>query len=496
MNTIARKLSEVFELYPDENAIWVRSELYTYKDLAKFSALICDALESLNVHGAVLIYGEKIIASYAGIISSIFHSTPYVPLNPEFPIDKNKRIITLSGAQCVICSLASLEAVKKTIEGTALHIIALDIVGSKIDIVVIPSDIKSVAQATSPFAYIMFTSGTTGLPKGIPITHDNLDAYLRNIEPIVDSNKNSKFIHLFDFSFDLSVHDMFVCWYSGACLYVVPSELKSLPDSFIKKHNITHWFSVPSVGHYLRMFNRLTPNAFPSLTNVLFCGELLSFDLAKLWFNATPNAKIFNLYGPTEATIAFSYFEINKSFIDTWDRASVTIGFPLGDQNMYLDDCNTESELILSGSQIALGYLNDPQKTSLAFIADNESRAYRTGDIAELHEDYGYICLGRSDRQVKIRGYRVELDEIESVIETEYRDVMAAVTCNQQDESLVLYVQGTSVTKKQISDICKQKLPSYMNPDRIIFVDLIPLNSNSKKDYRALGEIKSFQVAG
>lgn len=486
MISTRNKLLEKFYLYSDLTALYVKNSFFNYSEILKISELICNEIH-VKFCSPIMVYGDRTLASYTGVIASVLAECPYVPLNSELPPDRLRKIIELSSSKVIIVSRPSVAKVKGILNGYDIKIISVDDYGAvSCEQSLLNSEQSSrIPGLMKDFAYLMFTSGSTGVPKGILVTRENLDSYIENIQPYVMSKSNSRFTQLFDLSFDLSVHDMFVCWNSGASLYVVPAEEKFLPDAFVKKHGITHWFSVPSVSNYLRMFGRLKVGNFPSLENVMFCGEALSVESAKLWSYAAENARIYNLYGPTEATIAFSVFEIDPNFLNCYLEETVPIGNPIGDQEMRISDEDNIGELILSGRQVTHGYLNEPEKTLKVFDFD-EPRCYRTGDIVAKSEDYGFLYIGRVDRQIQIQGYRVELNEIEFALEKILPESTCAVI--YENNKISAFIQGMNIDPGELKTICGKSLPKYMIPEKFASVGQIPLNANGKKDYSALIE--------
>ena len=272
----------------------------------------------------------------------------------------------------------------------------------------------------------MFTSGTTGTPKGVAVTRANLVAYLEGIAQVATIVPGSKCTHLFDLSFDLSVHDVFRTWLGGGCLYLMEDEETLDPVGFARKHQLECWFSVPSVLSVAKCMKRLRDGILPSVRLSLFCGEALPVSIAAEWSRAAPNTRIFNLYGPTEATIAIMAHEHHDGGYG--DQATVPLGSPLSQSAaVALADAGEPAqpgeigELWLGGAQIAKGYINHEAENAERFVSRKIkgyscSRWYRTGDFVRNDPVHGLIFLGRRDDQVKISGYRVELLEVEEAL--------------------------------------------------------------------------------
>jgi amino acid adenylation domain-containing protein len=507
-NSLGEALLESAEKYCNRPALWCRGRLFSYSEffnIAKTMAatLISNKLKNPNDRIAVL--SDRTVTAYASIVAALFAGSAYVPLNPRFPIDRNRAILELSGAGTLICDERHRPILGMLFNGLPSfpHLVLPE--SSSPGPVNTPqfvqADLKTTLPATySPsraendLAYILFTSGSTGIPKGVPISNKNVLQYSENSTQLCGATSEDRNIQLADLTFDISVHDMFMTWLNGAALYSVPENGALLATRFIEEHKITGWFSVPSTGSLLKQAGDLIPGSMPSLRATFFCGEPLPGSLAEAWAVAAPNSSIMNLYGPTEATVAFSVFHYRTN---STPPAVVSLGFPLPNQYMGLfspDGVRCDEglgEICLSGSQVMSGYWKAPEITASRFFDAEGRRWYRTGDLGRYDPDIGFMYAGRVDRQVKIRGYRVELQEIESVIRSAAGSEMVAVvpwpvTTDGVAMGCVAFVMNSSRNSKSITSKCAQSLPDYMVPNEIISVDVLPTNSNGKIDYLSL----------
>jgi len=368
----------------------------------------------------------------------------------------------------------------------------------------LPVQSTSFQPSVSPesVAYLLFTSGSTGQPKGVPISHSNVCAYVQYTCDRYGVNESDRFSQEFDQTFDLSVHDMFVCWERGAGLYCVPERAVMAPAKFIRDNALSMWFSVPSVVGALTKLRLLQPGDLPSLRFSLFCGEPLPATYAQAWQEAASHSILENLYGPTEATIAISNYR--------WDSARspqeclngiVPIGKVFDEQNARIVDENRQTvasggigELCLSGSQVTTGYWNNPEKTCEQFVGmpgDENSRWYRTGDLAKQGQNGCLFYVGRIDHQVKIRGHRVELQEIEEVVRkacgTSQVVSVPWPVRNGSGDGVVAFVSGLeSLDHGRILAYCSGILPEYMVPKKFYLLAEMPLNVNGKIDRKKL----------
>ena len=357
-------------------------------------------------------------------------------------------------------------------------------------------------------AYVLFTSGSTGIPKGISISRINLYNYLNNIKNVVKVSSTDNLTHLFELSFDLSIHDIYITLLNGATLCIPTKSDLLLPVNYISRNQISIWFSVPSFIANMEKLGILKKEKFSDIHTSLFCGEPLTILNAQLWQSACPNSKVINLYGPTEATIATTFFEytnIDKNNSKAL-RGYVPIGNPFGGNRCYLKNLNdeeilqnndnNEGELILFGDQLCKGYLNNKKKTNENFIKRKlkfdsyEKEFYLTGDIVRYTNKFGFIFLSRKDNQIKLNGHRIELGEVEYRIREITESSMVACIIKKVNgvERLICYWQnqGKKIDKLNIFEYLKKYLPAYMIPFEILNINTMPLNTNSKIDRKTL----------
>ena len=355
----------------------------------------------------------------------------------------------------------------------------------------------------SDIAYLLFTSGSTGVPKGVPVTHGNVLHFLDVMTTRYAITPDDRFSQTFDPTFDLSVFDLFVAWERGASIFPMePLELLA-PTRFISRNELTVWFSVPSIPALMRKKGFLKPNTLPSLRLSLFCGEPLPEASAEAWQAAAPNSIVENLYGPTELTIA--------CLVHRWDPAispalcvngTVPIGRPFpGLGVILLDDAlrpvtGTEpGELCVCGPQTVPGYWQDDAQTAERFIqvqatSSTTVRVYRTGDRAARLESGDYVYLGRMDHQIKVLGHRVELGEIEAALRT-HPDVVDAIAVGWPIENgtalgVTAFVTGMNIDAPDVLSTVRATLPDYMVPREIRVIATMPLNANGKIDRKAI----------
>lgn len=483
--------------FPDRTALIIDSESWSYAELLGAAAQVAEQFDTTASADQPItaVMAQRHVSSYVGILAARLSGHAYVPLNTNHPCERNATILRNSGAQRVICGALAEENLRNVVAmaGEAYADLPTIVIGDKqsdYNLSSSPDGLMLIDQREATekdLAYILFTSGSTGNPKGVPIRNSELEAYLAAAGRLVDPGPDDRFSQTFDLTFDLSVHDLFVCWENGATL-VVPSEKQlRMPSAYIIEQKISCWFSVPSLAYQMRLQEDLSAGAFPGLRHSIFCGEALPTLVAKEWALAAPNSIVENWYGPTEATIACSRFRIGDEPIPD---DTVPIGVAFDGMELIIRD----EELLLAGKQLASGYLNDPEKTAASFITLPDGKAaYRTGDRAQLGEDGNVRFLGRVDNQVKVRGYRIELGEIEAALRKASSGLNSVALAWPGGAEIATTIVAALETEKadtaSIKTNLKTQLPDYMVPSMVFCLPEFPKNASGKMDRRALGEM-------
>jgi len=338
-------------------------------------------------------------------------------------------------------------------------------------------------------AYVIFTSGSTGKPKGVMIPRKGLAHYtdwaIREMD-VVPEDRWSQHPNI---AFDLSVLDIYGALCGGATLYPVTSgKDKLLPASFIKRHQLTIWDSVPSVIDLMLKARQVKTENFASLRLLTFCGEPLYARHLDAIFSANESVLVHNTYGPTEATVSCTLIRLTAESYKSACGSSVALGHPIdGMEIELLGEESDEGELVLSGEQLAVGYWQNEAETKKAFVSidlnGEKRRAYRTGDWV-IRKDGEYYFSCRIDNQVKVRGNRVELNEIDATIFELGFGNACTVFVNDQLHSFIETIDLPELFefKKKLAEY----LPDYEIPDFIHATDRLPVNANDKVDRLAL----------
>ncbi|MFE5870820.1 amino acid adenylation domain-containing protein [Streptomyces roseifaciens] len=495
---------------PDGVALTLGKRDITYAEAAetalRWAALIVDANGAQPRRVGILAHRSEV--SYLGVLAALYAGAAFVPLNRRFPVDRTRAMADRAGLDALIVDEGSLHQLPEILRGMERKPIVLlpqsdasvrgEIVTTGARGVYTASDLASTVPLVAPaavpedgLAYLLFTSGSTGVPKGVPVTHGNVRAFLGAAQARYGITPDDRLSQTFDQTFDLSVFDLFMAWEHGARICAMdPIELLA-PFRYLERHEVTVWFSVPSVAAVLRRRGSLTPGRMPTLRWSLFCGEALPQEAAEAWQAAAPGSVVENLYGPTELTIACTAHR--------WDpvagaascvHGNVPIGLPFpGLDPLVVDErlkpvaTGETGELCMAGPQTVPGYWQDAALTVERFFERDGRRYYRTGDMVRFQDGH-YVHLGRDDQQVKVGGYRVELGEIEAALR---RAGCAEAVCLHlpDEDALVAVVTGVD-DPAGLADAVGARLPAYMVPKAVRLIDQMPVNGNGKADRQAL----------
>ncbi|MDQ3033997.1 MAG: amino acid adenylation domain-containing protein [Myxococcota bacterium] len=518
------------ERFPERPALSVEGREITYRELRERAARIAATLERevrdgrvREEHALTAVLGHRHATTFAAILGALFRGHGYVPLNPVFPSDRTRTMLERSEARCVVVDQAGLGTLGDVIDGVDRQLVLL-LPDAGDDVItalrarfpqhrVLGEGELAPASEWSPgevdpeaIAYLLFTSGSTGIPKGVMVAHRNVVAFLDAMMERYAPTPEDRFSHTFDLTFDLSVFDLFLAWSAGACVCCPTAQQKAFPGKYATSAAITIWFSVPSTAVLMNKLRMLKEGAYPKMRYALFCGEALPVEITQQFAKAAPNAILENLYGPTELTIACTLYRWDPERSPAESELGVVpIGQPYpGMDVLVCDEQQREvapgetGELLMSGPQLTLGYFRDEEKTKAAFVVPpgKERIYYRTGDrVRRPTSGAPLVYLGRVDNQIKIQGYRVELGEIEAVLrEVSGSDVAIAIGWPKNAsgaDGIVGFVgldraDGAEGDADAIRATASGRLPSYMQPREIRFVREWPLNSNGKVDRKVL----------
>lgn len=453
----------------------------------------------------------------------------YVPMDPASPPARLAKMLEISECRFVLAAGAVEERLARAIDQARLRepptVGWLDECADARsqptpaftlrDLAFYPTTPRVSVNTGKHAAHILFTSGTTGTPKGVVITHASVVHLIRWAQQHFHIGPADRVSQHSPLRFDVSTFDIFGALWSGAQLQLVPPHLNLLPHKlaqFMRDADLTQWFSVPSVLNLMANFDVVRQGDFPSLRRVLFAGEVLPTPTLIHWMRRLPHAQFTNLFGPTETTIVSSYYTVPACPTD--ERQPIPIGVACdGEELLALDDelrpvpDGELGELYIRGVGVSPGYWRDVERTRQSFLpcpgaTDPLERMYRTGDLVRRAADGNFHFVGRRDTQIKSRGYRIELGEIEAALHSLPCLRECAVVAVQSEgfegwQICCAYVPAVDqdVTTKRVRLALAELLPNYMIPLRWRRYDALPRNDNGKID-RPLLKSEFLQMPG
>lgn len=512
---------------PHKIAIRDEKRSITYKGLEEESTLLANRLlkRGLLPGEVVAVYLDKSIEAVAAFFAVLKTGCAYIPLDSHYaPASRILRIIESAEAAFIISRTALWGALVNTDSHLSAKQAILvdqindeDINGSASSSMRQKSDRSSanrdtalsapleIKRASTDMAYILYTSGSTGIPKGVVISHLNACSFVDWALEYFNPSVNDIFANHAPFHFDLSVFDIYVSIASGATLNLVPFEVSRNPRALIEwigKNRISFWYSVPSVWIGILNYARIQKNNLKDLKAILFAGEEFPPEYLKRLRNALPFAEYYNLYGPTETNVCTAYHVKNS---DKLEDRPVPIGAACKGTDVVVFKENgeealvgEEGELYVYGPTVTSGYYRNDSLSRKAFRVSPAARhkgalLYGTGDIVFRQDKDNYRFVGRRDFMVKCSGFRIELSEILSLLHGHDKIEEAAVipVFNKRRGTNVLHgfvklKENTASSILEIKEFCLDKLPHYMVPEFIEFVMGIPRNFNGKIDSEKL----------
>ena len=496
---LAERVRRAAALRPDAPALVLGDKTETFRTLGAKTSRIAHALKRRGVGrgSCVPICAERSVEQVIAILGVLEADAAYVPLDPSLPESRLASMLADVGPALVLAERARIDRLRGDVPWVAIEDLTRDEAGNGDD-----SDAALFIEP-SDLAYIMFTSGSTGAPKGVMVSHQAIANRVLWSQERYPIHAEDRVLHNASFAFDIAAWELIGPLIAGACV-VMPREGEHKDPAAIVRllaeERVTVAHFVPSLLRAVLDEPRL---AECEALRMVFCGgEALDRELHDRFFRQMPGRTLAHFYGPTEAAISCLFHDCH----DALDPGAVPLGCPIGNMAAYLLDdtlqpvpATVPGELYLSGVGLAHGYLARPDLTAERFVPDPISgeqgaRLYRTGDVAKRRRDGTFEFLGRADHQIKIRGTRIEPGEIESVLE-EMPGIAQAIAIARgkgADQALVAYVVGDGATDPpldaEMRAALRRSLPESMVPAAFVVLDELPLNANGKVDRAALPE--------
>jgi amino acid adenylation domain-containing protein len=506
-------LVESAKIDPDKIAVIFEGETLTYGELDDLTNKVALVLsrQGVNRGDRVGIYLNKSVSSIVSIFGILKSGAVYVPIDPQAPVTRVSYIIDNCEIKCLLTSTAKAGELNNIVEKTrSLETVIFSDDKQKIpelsvkyvlfkEIEALKNQVLPIINNHSDLAYILYTSGSTGNPKGVMITHLNSLTFVNWAFHTMKVSSSDRFSSHAPLHFDLSIFDIFVAMKAGATLCLVPEKLSVFPTrlaSWIEKHKISVWYSVPSVLSMMVTHGQLESKNFDYLKKVIFAGEVFPVKYLRDLMKKIQHPEYYNLYGPTETNVT-TYYKVPK--IPDDQIVPIPIGkccenmevFAVSKDGKRISKPGIEGELIARGTCVAKGYWGDPERTAKVFISNPDEehffdQAYRTGDLVSLDEQGNFIYKGRVDHMIKSRGYRIEIGEIEAALYLHPAVTEVAVIAIPDDlitnriKAIIALSESNSITSSDIRMFCSEKLPKYMIPEIIEFRDKLPKTSTGK----------------
>ncbi len=497
---LAEYLNVNAQRFPDKSAVISGDRSITYRQLDRDVSCVAGYLRKKGVGTGdrIGILMPRSIPAVIAIFGVLRSGAAYVPMDMEMPESRNRYIIE----NCNLKFILTEGIATSTLSECATLNDLLIPVEICLESGIVSRDTLTIEVDDEDIVYILYTSGSTGVPKGVAVSRKAALAFLDWSFEEFKLKPTDNFAGFAAFNFDLSVFDLFNGIRSGGTLHLIPHTLCMLPKKLVRyiiKNNITVWYSVPWVLTSMVRFGRLDRISRLPLRLILFAGEIFPINDLKTLVSAIPIPVCYNLFGPTETNVCTAY-RLPKS-LESFQEP-VPIGFPVSGNTAYVIDDNGEvitgdspGELIIQGDSVMSGYWNESQMTDSAFLdylpGVGPGRFYRTGDRVSQCIDGNLRYHGRLDSMIKRRGYRIEPGEIEHAA-CEHDSVSDAVVLPEESErGLILNLilsPDPGISPVEFKNFLSQKIALYMVPDDIVYLKILPRNSNGKIDRKKLKE--------
>lgn len=481
---------------PDKIIFEEADKKITYLQFQKSAGQIGSSIVEQNItKGKIAIYLDKSIDCLAAMFGTLYSGSLYCILDTKSPLERVEVILGTLSPELIITDAKNAENISNCSNMKYKVCLLEDLIKNNIDEAIL-NKVLSGSIDTDP-AYILFTSGSTGIPKGTVVSHRSVINYAESVIETFDLDSETVFGSQTPFYFSMSVLDIFVTILAGGTLVIIQKMLFSFPVKlieFLDIHKINTIYWVPTAMSIVANRNTFEVMIPKYLKKILFAGEVMPVKQLNYWINYLPDCLFANLYGPTEITDTGTYYIVNRTFRDD---ESLPIGIPFKNSDVILlnnkDEPvqnDEEGEICFRGSFLGYGYYDNWEKTSQVFCQNPLNThypelIYRTGDIGKYNEYGEILYISRKDFQIKRMGYRIELGEIENNV-IAIQDIHNCV-CIYDSETMkiVLYYVG-NIEAEKVVDILQERVPKYMQPDYVFKMKSIPINANGKYDRQLL----------
>lgn len=497
MNNILDYLEITTEKYPNKVAVICEDQELTFKTLKetaqKVGTTIC---EISALKKPIIVLMEKEIETLSIFLGIVYGGCFYINVRPSQPLERIKKIIEVSQAEIVITNHQKFDSEVLDFNGRVYQY--QDITASTINKKVLTERRKQ-SLDIDPL-YCNFTSGTTGVPKGVLVSHRSMIDFMTYFPEMFEITAKDTIGNQAPFDFDVSAKDIFSCLKTGATMVIIPKGkfafVTHLLD-YIEKHQVTTLIWAVSALCLIVDFRGFKYKVPKTVTKVLFSGEVMPMRYLNEWRTQLPETQFVNLYGPTEITCNCTYYYVAGSY-ELCEKLPIGKAFPnekillINNKNEEVNSPDEIGEICVSGSCLALGYYNDKVQTEEKFIQNPVNQAYyeriyRSGDLGFYDKNGNLFFAGRADFQIKHMGHRIELEEIEQVLNSLAEVDRACCLYDERHRKIILFYTGTAKVN-ELKDILRKTLPVYMMPVKMFLRDSFPLTNNGKLDRKRMRE--------
>jgi D-alanine--poly(phosphoribitol) ligase subunit 1 len=480
---LVERIDQWAEMAPDSTAHISGDRSLTYGELGRRSTTLASYLAERfpDDRSPIAVLGHREPEMLIAFLGAVKSGRPYVPIDTALPQQRIDKIIAISRAGALLSAEEIAQFSGREIRGNARHV-----------------------EKNAPF-YILFTSGSTGEPKGVIITLACLEHFISWMLAEQRFRKGEVFLNQAPFSFDLSVMDLYSSLVTGGTLFSIGRDLVENPKQLYRAlatSGVTTWVSTPSFAQMCLVEDTFAEPMLPRVRRFLFCGETLTQQTAAQLLERFPQAKVWNMYGPTEATVATTSILIDAAILQQY--SPLPVGHVMPGTGVFILDhngrelpANERGEIIIAGPNVSPGYIGRRDLTAQAFFEYTGQHAYKTGDRGRFRDGLLFF-EGRMDEQMKLSGYRIELGDVETNLRKlrAVRDaVVIPVIKNGTAQSLTAFIMLAARAEPSDFKLAHnlrsqlgERLPAYMLPRKFVFLDMFPMTANGKVDRAALAK--------
>ena len=497
MKTVLEYLENSCAKYGEKIAVVEEEKKYTYNGLLSTSKKIGSSLlDKTDRKKPVPVFMEKGFDALSTFFGAVYAGCFYVLLNPDLPKTRLDQIVSVLEAKFIVTDKEHFETAKELFD-MPIYLVE-DLKETNINELGL-KEVREKILDIDPL-YANFTSGSTGVPKGVLVSNHSVMDFIDNFTEIFNITNNDIIANQAPFDFDVSVKDIYSSICTGATLVIVPKRLFSKPAElldYLCENKVTTMVWAVSALCLITTFHALDYKTPETVNKILFSGEVMPIKHLKQWIAHLPNAMFVNVYGPTEITCNCTYYIVDNN--KEYEKLPVGRAFPneevflLDENDKLVTEPRKTGEICVRGVCLALGYFNNHEQTSSRFVQNPLNTSYidmiyKTGDLGEYSEENELYFLGRKDFQIKHMGHRIELEEIERAMEKVDGVERSCCLYNEQKEKLNGFYVG-NIEKQDVLDYLRENLPVFMVPNTLTQIDKFPITKNGKIDRKELANM-------